>query len=61
MLSGWRQFALVTVTLAGMLITAKIFSKSEAKTEQGKLPKSSASNSPPVAEFPVHSESAAAD
>jgi hypothetical protein len=61
MLSGWRQFGLLTVTLTGMLITAKLFSKSEAKTEQGKTPKSSASNSPPVAEFPVHSESAAAD
>lgn len=33
MLSGWRQFALLTTTITGMLITAKIFSKSEAKTE----------------------------
>jgi hypothetical protein len=37
MLSGWRQFALLSVTIAGMLFTAKIFSKSEAKSEgQGK-------------------------
>src|SRR5580692_6872105 len=33
MLSGWRQFALLSVTLTGMLITAKVFSKSEAKNE----------------------------
>jgi hypothetical protein len=37
MLNGWRQFALLSVTIAGMLITAKLFSKSEAKSEgQGK-------------------------
>jgi hypothetical protein len=46
MLSGWRQFALLTVTLTAMLITAKIFSKSEAKTESpGKKPVSSGSKS----------------
>jgi hypothetical protein len=33
-LSGWRQAALLTVTFAGMLATAKIFSKSEAKHER---------------------------
>ena len=33
MLSGWRQFGLLSVTFAAMLITAKLFSKSEAKTE----------------------------
>jgi hypothetical protein len=33
MLSGWRQFALLSATITGMLITAKIFSKSEAKVE----------------------------
>jgi hypothetical protein len=33
MLSAWRQFALLTVTFAGMLITAIIFSKTEAKIE----------------------------
>src|ERR1039458_5131602 len=46
MLNGWRQFALLSVTLAAMLITAKIFSKSEAKAEpQRKPPISSGSNS----------------
>ena len=34
MLSGVRQIALVIVTFATMLLTAKIFSKSEAKHEQ---------------------------
>src|SRR3984885_6828329 len=33
MLSGWQQFALLTITITGMLITARIFSKSEAKNE----------------------------
>lgn len=33
MLSGWQQFSLLSATLAGMLITAKLFSKSEAKSE----------------------------
>jgi hypothetical protein len=33
MLNGWRQFALLSVTFTAMLITAKLFSKSEAKTE----------------------------
>src|ERR1700678_3744619 len=34
MLNGWRQFALLSMTFAAMLITAKIFSKSEAKHER---------------------------
>jgi hypothetical protein len=34
MLSGWRQFALLTATFTAMLITAKLFSKSEAKHER---------------------------
>jgi hypothetical protein len=34
MLNGWRQFTLLTVTFAAMLITAKMFSKSEAKHER---------------------------
>jgi hypothetical protein len=43
MLNGWRQFVLISMTLAAMLITAKIFSKSEAKNErQGKTQISSA-------------------
>jgi len=37
MLNGWQQFALLSMTFTAMLITAKIFSKSEAKNErQGK-------------------------
>jgi hypothetical protein len=38
MLSGWRQIGLLSVTFAGMLTTAKIFSKSEAKTERPEKP-----------------------
>jgi len=34
MLNGWRQFALLSMTFTAMLITAKIFSKSEAKHER---------------------------
>jgi hypothetical protein len=34
MLSGWKQVWLLAVTFAAMLITAKIFSKSEAKQER---------------------------
>jgi hypothetical protein len=33
MLSGWRQFWLAVTTYSAMLLTAKIFSKSEAKIE----------------------------
>jgi hypothetical protein len=44
MLNGWRQFALLSITFTGMLITARIFSKSEAKNEgQGKTQISSGS------------------
>src|ERR1700739_2860311 len=34
MLSGWRQFALLSVTITGMFITAKIFSRTEVKHER---------------------------
>jgi hypothetical protein len=34
MLNGWRQFTLIGVTFTAMLITAKIFSRSEAKNER---------------------------
>src|SRR5258707_6707954 len=34
MLSVWREVALLAATLAGMLLTAEIISKSEAKTER---------------------------
>jgi hypothetical protein len=37
MLNGWRQFALIGVTFTAMWITAKIFSKSEAKNERQRL------------------------
>ncbi|MGA2415834.1 MAG: OpgC domain-containing protein [Candidatus Sulfotelmatobacter sp.] len=33
MLNGWRQFALLSVTFTAMLITAKLFSKSEERSE----------------------------
>jgi hypothetical protein len=46
MLNGWRQFALLTVTFAAMWITAKIFSKSEAKTEGQGKPQTSPKSSP---------------
>ena len=46
MLNGWRQFALLSVTIAAMLITAKLFSKSEARHEGPRKPQiSSALNS----------------
>jgi len=34
MLSGWRQFALLSATFTAMLVTARLFSKSEAKHER---------------------------
>jgi hypothetical protein len=34
MLSGWKQFGLLSATFSGMLLTAKVFSKSEAKQER---------------------------
>jgi hypothetical protein len=34
MLSAWKQILLLAATLAGMLLTAKLFSKSEGKTER---------------------------
>ena len=34
MLNGWRQFALIAATFTAMLVTAKLFSKSEAKHER---------------------------
>jgi hypothetical protein len=34
MLSAWKQVALIAASLGGMLLTAKIFSKSEEKTER---------------------------
>jgi hypothetical protein len=37
-ISGWRQIALLSGTLVAMLITAKLFSKSEAKHERKPKP-----------------------
>jgi hypothetical protein len=34
MLNGWRQFGLLSATFTAMLVTAKVFSKSEAKHER---------------------------
>jgi hypothetical protein len=54
MLSGWRQFALLSMTFTAMLITAKIFSKSEAKNErQGPTRISPRSDSAPVSNLRV--------
>jgi hypothetical protein len=45
MLNGWRQFALLAATFAAMLLTAKLFSKTEAKHERPiKTPISTAPN-----------------
>lgn len=41
MLSGWRQFELLAATFTAMLLTAKLFSRSEAKHER--QPKTDAS------------------
>jgi hypothetical protein len=38
MLSGWRQSALLIATFTAMLLTAKLFSKSEAKQERQPQP-----------------------
>jgi hypothetical protein len=44
MLSGWKQVALLTGTFAAMLLTARIFAKSEAKYER--KPKTESSPGP---------------
>jgi hypothetical protein len=38
MLSGWKQLGLLTATFSAMLLTAKLFSKSEAKQERQPKP-----------------------
>jgi len=45
MLDGWRQAALLTATFSAMLLTAKVFSKSEGKQER---PPKNAENPQPV-------------
>jgi len=42
MLNGWRQAGLLTATFSAMLLTAKVFSKSEAKHERQSKTKSPA-------------------
>ena len=57
MLSAWQQFALLATTLAAMLSTAKLFSKSEAKVER-KDPQS-ANNVPQfdaIPALPIHAQ-----
>ena len=49
MLSGWKQIALLTGTFAAMLVTAKVFSKSEAKHERKPKPESARSTGTQVA------------
>jgi hypothetical protein len=49
MLSGWKQIALLTGTFAAMLVTAKVFSKSEAKHERKPKPESAGSTGTQVA------------
>jgi hypothetical protein len=62
MLSGWRQFELLSMTIAGMLITAIIFSKTEARHEgQGKTQTSSGLNSAYVTNLAAGSEPAGAE
>ena len=39
MLSGWKQAGLLTTTLAAMLLTAKLFAKTEARVEGPQLPR----------------------
>lgn len=59
MLSGWQQFSLLSMTIAGMLITAKLFSKSEAKSEgQIRAHASSRFGSARVTRLAVRSEAA---
>jgi hypothetical protein len=54
MLNGWQQFTLLSMTFTAMLITAKIFSKSEAKNErQGRTQVSSGSDPAPVTNLGV--------
>src|SRR5579863_6053343 len=59
MLSGWQQFSLLSMTITGMLITAKLFPKSEAKSEaQVKAQASSLLTSARVTRLAVRSEAA---
>src|ERR1700726_425740 len=48
MLSRWQQLALVSMTFTAMLITAKIFSKSEAKHERQRKGQNSSEPATPI-------------
>ncbi len=50
LLSGWKQIALLSGTLTAMLVTAKVFAKSEAKNERNPKSESSARADAPVAQ-----------
>jgi hypothetical protein len=39
MLSGWKQFGLISATLGAMLLTGKVFAKSEQKAEEKSPPR----------------------
>jgi hypothetical protein len=59
-ISGWRQAELLTVTFAAMLLTAKLFSKSEAKHERRPNPdsaRSAARKAAPLSYAPTGRES----
>src|ERR1700691_3562527 len=59
MLNGWHQVALLSATFTAMLITAKLFSKSEAKNERQRKPQiSSGANSTSVTNLEAGSEPA---
>jgi hypothetical protein len=47
MLSAWKQILLLAATLAGMVLTATLFSKSEGKTEQKSEPDESSRSTKP--------------
>jgi hypothetical protein len=58
-LNGWRQFVLLSMTITAMLITARLFSNSEAKHERPRKKQiSSGSNSACVTNLAVGSEPA---
>jgi len=48
-ISGWKQIALLSGTLAAMLVTAKVFAKSEAKHERKPKTESSPQTDAPLA------------
>ncbi|MGA7919169.1 MAG: OpgC domain-containing protein [Candidatus Acidiferrales bacterium] len=58
MLSGWRQIELLVATFTAMLVTAKLFSKSEAKTERQpkvQAPSGTSAQSAPAPQFAYRS------